>query len=397
MKFAYSRFFFSFFFTVSLFSCSDDNNVTDPDGNGLSPAEFAMGVDLSYVNQIEDHGGIYLKNGTQVDPYEVLKKHGANTVRLRLWHNPEWVYNLYSHEVPFYSGYDDVEKSIQRAKIAGMAVLLDFHYSDVWADPGQQAVPAAWRNITNIDVLADSVYNYTYNVLNKLLSKNLLPEMVQIGNETNCGMMMTGVPSGFPTLNVCQGNWVNFGKIINAAISAVRDIDDLADQHTVVILHVADPRNLNWWLNDVINKGKVTDFEVMGFSFYHIWHTEVAYNAIPALISQLISTYKRDVMLLETAYPFTTANNDNYSNLYYNQPPLAGFPYTPKGQRDYMIDITQKMMDAGAIGVFYWEPAWITSDMIDLWGKGSSWENCAFFNFSGNLTDVVEYFTWDYD
>ncbi|KAF0201799.1 MAG: arabinogalactan endo-1 [Bacteroidetes bacterium] len=399
MKFAYSRFFFSILFAVSVFSCSDDNKVSDPDpdDNGISPAEFAMGVDLSYLNQIEDHGGIYLKNGVQVDPYEALKKHGANTVRLRLWHNPDWVYDLYSHEVPLYSGYEDVEKSIQRAKNAGMSVLLDFHYSDVWADPGHQDVPAAWHNITDIDVLADSVYNYTYNVLSKLMSKNLLPEMVQIGNETNCGMMMTGVPSGFPALNVCQGNWVNFGKIINAAISAVRDIDDLADQNTVVALHVADPRNLNWWLNDVINKGKVTDFEVMGFSFYHIWHTEVAYNAIPALISQLISTYKRDVMLLETAYPFTTANNDNYSNLYYNQPPLAGFPYTPQGQRDFMIDITQKMMDAGAIGVFYWEPTWITSDMIDLWGGGSSWENCAFFNYSGNLTNVVEYFTWEYD
>ena len=258
-------------------------------------------------------------------------------------------------------------------------------------------MPAAWQNITSINGLADSVYNYTYKVLSNLHAKGLLPEMVQIGNETNCGMMYTNAPSGFPALNVCQGNWQNFGKVVNAAIDAVREMDDIAGQETIVALHVADPNNLNWWLGDVISKGQVIDFDVMGFSYYHIWHTSVAYNAIPGLIENLKNTYNRDFMLLETAYPFTSANNDNYSNIYYNQPPLPGFPYTVEGQRDFMIDITQKMMDAGAIGVFYWEPAWITSDMIDLWGVGSSWENCAFFNFSGNLTDVVEYFTWDYD
>jgi arabinogalactan endo-1,4-beta-galactosidase len=380
-------------------SCSDDNDIPDPDpnGNGLSPAEFAMGVDLSYVNQVEDHGGVYLENGVQVDPFEVLQKHGANTVRVRLWHNPDWVYDLYNHEVPLYSGYEDVEKTIRRAKDEGMAVMLNFHYSDIWADPGKQHVPAAWQNITSINVLADSVYNYTYKVLSNLHAKGLIPEMVQIGNETNCGMIYTNAPAGFPALNVCQGNWQNFGKVVNAAIDAVREMDDIAGQETIVALHVADPNNLNWWLGDVINKGQVIDFDVMGFSYYHIWHTSVAYNAIPGLIQNLKNTYNRDFMLLETAYPFTSANNDNYSNIYYNQPPLPGFPYTVEGQRDFMIDITQKMMDAGAIGVFYWEPAWITSDMIDLWGVGSSWENCAFFNFSGNLTDVVEYFTWDYD
>lgn len=378
-------------------SCKKDKNDkpnSDPD-NSL-PATFAMGVDLSYVNQVEDHGGVYLENGVKADPFEMLSNHGANTVRLRLWHNPDWVYDLYDHEVPLYSGYNDVVKSISRAKNAGMDVLLDFHYSDVWADPGHQDVPAAWRDITDIDVLADSVYNYTYKILSNLLARNLLPEMVQIGNETNCGMMMTHTPAGFPSLNVCEGNWGNFGKVVNAGIAAVRDVDELAEQETIIALHVADPRNLSWWLDDVIHKGNVTDFDVMGFSFYHIWHNTIAYNDIPNLIAQLKNTYNRDFMLLETAYPFTTANNDNYSNIYYNQDILPGFPYTVEGQRDFMIDITQKMMDAGAIGVFYWEPAWISSQMRDLWGVGSSWENCAFFNFSGNLTPVVEYFTWEY-
>lgn len=390
--------YFPIILLMLFYSCRADNKDNpDPIDNDTIPPSFVMGVDLSYVNQVEDHGGIYRENGAVVDPFEVLSNHGANAVRLRLWHNPDWVFGLYDHEVPLYSGFDDVAKSIARAKDAGMQVLLDFHYSDVWADPGHQDVPAAWRNITDINVLADSVYNYTYNTLSRLLSQNLLPEMVQIGNETNCGMMITNTPQGFPALNVCQGNWVNFGKVVNAGIAAVRDVDELAGRKTTIALHVADPRNLSWWLNDVISKANVLDFDVMGFSFYHIWHTTIAYNAIPGLITELKNTYNRDFMVLETAYPFTTANNDNYSNIYYNQDIIPGFPYTVEGQRDFMADITQKMMNAGAIGVFYWEPAWISSDMRDFWGVGSSWENCAFFNFSGNLTGVVEYLKKEYD
>lgn len=381
---------------ASCVSCKKEGVKPQPDENGNIPAGFAMGVDLSYVNQVEDHGGVYRENGQQVDPFKVLARHGANTVRLRLWHNPDWVFDLYNHSVPLYSGLDDVIKSMERAKEAGMDVLLDFHYSDTWADPGHQDVPRAWRDITDIQVLADSVYQYTFKVLSRLREKELLPKMIQVGNETNCGMMMTHTPAGFPSLNVCQGHWANFGKVVNAAISAIRDMDALAGHSTQVILHVADPKNLNYWMGDVIHKGNVTDFDVMGFSYYHIWHTTVAFNGLGNVVNQVKTNYNRDVMLLETAYPFTTANNDNYPNLYYNQPPVAGFPYTVEGQRDFMIALTQSMMDAGAIGVFYWEPAWISSSMVDLWGTGSSWENCAFFNFSGNVTDVVQYLNWDY-
>lgn len=388
-------------FIVAIFfgtlSCSDGPETPAPtEDNRLLPQEFVMGVDLSYINQVEDHGGVFRENGVVVDPFETLYRHGANAVRVRIWHNPSWVHDLYLHDVPLYSGFEDVKKTIRRAKTAGMDVLLNFHYSDTWADPGKQDVPANWINITDVNVLADSVYNYTFKVLSRLNTEGLLPEMVQIGNETNCGMMFTNVPPGFPSLNVCQGNWLNFGRVINAGIEAVRDMDAITGKNTIIALHVADPRNIEWWLRDVINLGRVTDFEVMGFSYYHIWHDRIAFNDLPALITRLKSTYNRDFIVLETAYPFTTANDDNYSNIYFAQHPLEGFPYTVEGQRDFLISLTQNMMDAGAIGVFYWEPAWISSNMVDLWGAGSSWENCAFFNFSGNLTNVVQYLNWNY-
>ena len=374
-------------------SCNKNDNpdpIQDPD------ISFYFGADLSYVNQIEDKGGIYKKNNQPADPFTILKKHGINLVRVRLWHHPDWVYNIYGPSTVLYSGYPDVEKTIQRAKAAGMKVLLDFHYSDTWADPGKQQVPDAWKNITSINILCDSVYNYTYKILDKLNAKNLLPEMVQIGNETNCGMMITGAQAGFPNLNVCDGNWVNFGKVVNAAINAVKQVDSETSKSTKIILHVADPKNLDWWMNDVINKGQVTRFDVMGFSYYHIWHNTIGFNELSDHIKNLKSKYNKDLMVLETAYPFTTANNDNYPNIYSGQAPVGGYDYSFDGQKQFLIALTQNMIDAGAIGLVYWEPAWITSNLTDLWNTGSSWENCAFFNYTGNLTSVVDYLNHPY-
>lgn len=392
-------------FSLALFvfisaSCSRERQTSTPDPKEKDPemTEFYFGVDLSYVNQIEDNGGSYKNAAGEIsDPYLLLEQHGANLARIRIWHNPEWSLALYDQLVDPYSAYKDVEKSINKAKNAGMDVLLDFHYSDTWADPGHQDIPAAWEAITDINVLADSVYNYTYQILDQLRQKNLLPEMVQIGNETNCGMMVTNRPENFPNLDICNGNWVNFGKIINAGIRAVRDIDALAKTETVIILHVADPKNLDYWTRDIMDKGKVTDFDIMGVSYYHIWHTTVGFNALPELISGLITKYKKDIMVLETAYPFTKENADAYNNLYYNQEIVEGFPYTVDGQKAFLTALHQNMMDAGALGVIYWEPAWITSRMTDRWGTGSSWENCAFFDFDGVATEVLEYLSHPYE
>jgi len=155
-----------------LFSCNKKSNhegEPENDRRFYTAEEFAMGVDLSYVNQIEDHGGIYRDSGEVRDPFQIMKSHGANMVRVRLWHSPLWVRDVYGDPgKTLYSGYDDVEKTIRRAKELGMAVNLDFHYSDRWADPGHQVPPVAWKEITSLEVLKDSVYNYTFDVLKRL-------------------------------------------------------------------------------------------------------------------------------------------------------------------------------------------------------------------------------------
>jgi arabinogalactan endo-1,4-beta-galactosidase len=333
-----------------------------------------------------DHGGNYTDQGVKTNPYKIFKDRGTNIVRLRLWHDPTWTKEVYGGSgTQLYNDIKDVEKSIELAKQFGLQVLLDFHYSDVWADPGTQKVPEAWKNIKSIEVLSDSVYKYTAKVLNYLNSKSLLPEYVQIGNETNCGMFFTEAEVGFPTCNGCNGQWSNLRSVINSGLRAVRDVSLHSGNDIKSILHVADPKNIDWWFTNVTNGGEVKNFDIIGFSYYPIWHNTVPVSQLSESVSAFKSKFNKDVMILETAYPWTTTGNDSYNNIFGGQTPISGFPFSNQGQLDMMKSITQELIDGGGIGIFYWEPAWISSNMKDLWGTGSSWENNTFFDYNGEI------------
>jgi len=374
-------------------SCNDDG-VEEPPIENPVKADFYFGADLSYVNQILDHGGVYKDGGVVQDPYKIFKDHGANVIRLRLWHNPVWTKQVYGAAgTQLYSDLADVSKSIALAKEQGLSVLLDLHYSDSWADPGKQEIPAAWKDIKDIDVLKDSVYNYTHKVFQYLAAKALTPELVQIGNETNCGMLYTNAEAGFPACNVCNGEWQRLGIVVNSAIKAVKNATTSAAINTKILLHVADPKNVEWWFTNMTDaaKGNVSDFDIIGFSYYPLWHTTVPVDQLSSNVSNLKNKYGKGVMILETAYPWTTAADDDYNNLFGSQAPINGYPYSKQGQYDIMIKISQEVKDGGGQGLIYWEPAWISSDMKDLWGTGSSWENNTFFDFDGNVGQGMTY------
>ena len=206
--------------TIAVFIISCSKKTTPITSPGFAPAkvfynrsQFVMGADLSYVNQVQDYGGVYKDSAITKDPFTIFKNHGTNVVRVRLWHNPIWLKPLNAGKM--YSDLYDVERTIQRAKAAGMAVNLDIHYSDTWADPANQTIPAAWAG-ASLAVLKDSVYNYTMAVLNYLKTKNLVPEMVQVGNENNSGMLW---PLGQTTGN----NFTAFCSLLKSGIKAVRD------------------------------------------------------------------------------------------------------------------------------------------------------------------------------
>lgn len=384
---------------VMLNACSSsDSQEPEPQEEPADSLEFYFGADLSYANQILDHGGVYMDSGVVKDPYEIFANSGTNLVRFRLWHNPTWTKEIYDNEgSQQYSDLSDVEKSIKSAREQGMSVLLDFHYSDTWTDPENQRVPAAWSEITSIDVLEDSVYNYTLKILQHLNIQGLMPELVQIGNEINCGFFYTDQPAAFPSCNVCEGGWSNVGRVINVGIAAVREVASEAGVDTKIALHVADPANVEWWFENITTQGGVSDFDIVGFSYYPLWHTAIGVTSLSSSVTDFKANFGKEVMVLEIAYPWTTDWVDDYGNLMGSETPISGYGYTEEGQLALMKYVSQSLIDAGAIGVIYWEPDWITSDMQDQWGTGSAWENCTFFDFDGNAIKAINYMNYDYD
>lgn len=377
-----------FLIFIIISACSSKKDNTNEIPNTATPItwdKFSFGADLSYVNEIEDFGGKY-KDSSLTDPFIIFKKYGCNTIRVRLWHNPSWKKSITGGKM--YSDFNDVKKTISRAKVAGMAVNLNLHYSDDWADPQKQDLPEAWKNLT-FNVLQDSIYRYTSEVLNSLAKENLIPEMIQVGNENNIGVL-------HPHGKITGNNFENFGKLINSGIKAVRDFSKTAAIKPKIILHVAQMQHAEWWVKGITSSGNLTDFDIIGISHYSKWTEVHSMSGIAAIIQNLKNTYGRKVMIVETAYPWTNQNADTYNNIIDGNVGESGYTVSKSEQLRYLKDLTQTVISAGGSGVQYWEPAWITSNMKDRWGKGSSWENCALFDFQGNAIEGIKFMNQTY-
>lgn len=367
---------------IALVSCSDDNGINglskepqDPDTDVL--LDIYLGADLSYVNEMETCSDGYSSNGTAVDTFAFFGAKGTNLVRVRLWHNPAVVPPTFSS----FSGYEDVKRTIRRAKDNNMDILLDFHYSDTWADPAKQWIPDAWKDIADIEVLKDSMYNYTFNTLIKLSSENLTPEIVQIGNEINSEMLrQIGTPAS-------QINWSRNKEIINSGIRAVRDVSNQLNKEIKVMLHIAQPENAFWFFEQAMENG-VTDFDLIGLSYYPVY-SNVEFGDITTTLTDIKSQFGKDVMIVETAYPFTFTNHDTQGNVLFTDALVEGFPATPEGQRDYMVELTQAVIDGGGKGVIYWEPGWVPNTCQTLFGIGSGWDNSILFDGSNNNESLL--------
>lgn len=372
-----------------LFSCQKNEKKSESDTRVFyNTSQFVIGVDLSYLNQILAYEGIYSDSSSITDPYQVFKKYGANVARFRLFHTPTWTKDLYAPDgTQMYNDYSDVRTGIKRAKEAGMKVCLDFHYSDTWADPGKQIIPKAWENLS-LEVLRDSIYNYTFKILDDLGKESLMPEYVQVGNEINPGFVL---PQG----NRWDGNESNFVNLINAGIKAVRDAGLANPINPKVILHVAQPEHVMNWFEGLEGKG-LMDYDILGFSYYYNWST-VHLNNISNYVSEFLQMYGKDVMIMETAYPWTTENADDYPNIInIDKILIPDYPATMEGQLKYLKKLNQEVIDGGGKGVFYWEPGWITSNLKTQWGNGSAWDCNTLFDFQGNVIVGMNFMTWPY-
>jgi len=343
---------------------------------------FYFGNDISYVNQMEDCGAVFKEKGVQKDVYQIFADRGTNLIRMRLWVDPTWQNSL---EQPVgvkdqYSDYEDVKETIRRSKEAGMEVMLGFQLSDVWADPGRQVIPHRWINVAyDLEGLKDSVYNYIGYILSDLENDTLMPEFVKIGNENNSGILLHEYINEDWSLGpIVSSDWDRHTELYNIAIKAVRDVSDTTTIKPKITLHCADLDVISWWYNNIISRG-VTDFDIMGFSYYYAWHDASIHELGNTIQTLKLEHPEYDVMVVETGYLWSTHNFDQMPNIITTPDPHYQ-PVIPEKQLEYMVDFTREVKRAGGNGIIFWEPAWVSTPCRTPWGQGSAHDHVVYFD-----------------
>jgi arabinogalactan endo-1,4-beta-galactosidase len=320
----------------------------------LDAAEYAVGADLSFLKQAEDGGKIFKDNGEPKPGLVIFKDHGYNWIRLRLFHTPS--------ELP-----NNLEYTIALAKAAkklGFHFLLDYHYSDTWADPGKQFTPKAWEGMTHAQ-LVKAVFEYTKETIMAFRNAGVLPDMVQIGNEIINGMIW---PDGR-----LPGNWDNFADLVKAGIAGV-EAGKGEDPRPRIMIHIdrgGDKIRTKGFF-DKLNSYHV-NYDVIGQSYYPWWHGSL--NDLRENMTFMAKEYKKDIIVVEAAYNWMPAE-------YKKQP--GPFPETPEGQKQFLEEVNrvvQETPDGLGKGVFWWEPA-VTGP---LGSRG-------FFDEKGNALPVITVF-----
>ncbi len=346
--------------------------------------EFIFGNDLSGVNQMEDCGAVFRENMEEKDVYRIFADHGANLVRARLWVDPSWWQDPLEQPEgvkPHYNDLEDVKETFDRAKAAGMKVMLGFHFSDFWADPGKQLIPRGWLDVAyDLEAMKDTVYNYTSRVLTELNDVGLMPDYVKVGNETNPGILKH-IPeeNGWNPVESVSNSWVRHAELFNAAISAIRDVGASASTVPKIALHFAGAlTGHKSSYNNIISNG-VTDFDIMGISYYYHWHGG-SIAQLEVIAADLLNSFPGyDFMVVETGYQWTNRDFDNMGNILTTPDPRY-LPLSPEKQLEYLTDYTRAVMRAGGTGVIFWEPAWVSTPCRTPWGVGSGHDNLVFFD-----------------
>ncbi|SNC62082.1 arabinogalactan endo-1,4-beta-galactosidase [Hymenobacter gelipurpurascens] len=334
----------------------------------LAPILY-RGVDLSFSPQLEAAGSKFTDAASQPAPtLAIFQQQGANLVRLRLWHTPP----------DGHSGLPEVVAYAKRVKQAGAKLLLDIHYADSWADPSQQPTPKAWQGLS-ATVLQDSVYRYTRRVLQVLQKAQASPDLVQIGNEINSGMLW---PQG--KLNN-ETSWPAFAALLNSGLSAVADEDP---QHTIrTVLHYAGTADAAYFFGHLQQYN--VRYDVQGISYYPLYHGRT-FEEMEQRLNSLIVQFDKDVLVVETAYPFTLQWKDNTNNIIGDAGQLMpGYAATPEGQRAFLLELRRRvagLRNKRGIGFCYWAPDWVAASGT----TGSSWENQALFDFTNKAQPALE-------
>ena len=358
---------------IILTSCSSNDDSNDATSNQLY-----KGMDLSFQSELENYDLNYKdEDGNSVELLDFVKSKGTNLVRLKLWHTPQDGQN----------GLEDVKTYAQKIKARNMDFLLDFHFSDYWADPGTQTPPIAWQDM-NIDQLTVAIYNYTKDVVEQLKVQNTLPDIVQIGNETDSGFLWDfgRVWGNF------SNNWDNYTDLVSEAIRAVRDVD--TEGKARIMLHHSSVENAIFFFNEL--EPYNIDFDIIGLSYYPQFQTKDL-DLVASKLNELANNFDKDILMVEVAYPFTLQWNDNLTNYIGSLDQiLVEFSPTPQGQKAYfewLIQTIKNIPNNHGIGFCYWAPDWVAFEGNEVTStNGTSWENQCLFDFDLKALPALETF-----
>ena len=364
------------------------------------PADFIKGADISTLLEAEQHGAkFYNQNGQQQDAIAILKANGVNYVRLRLWVDPQDASGK-----TYGGGSNNLENTIalaKRVKALGLKLLLDFHYSDFWTDPGKQFKPKAWEKM-DYPQLKTAIHDYTRDTIARFKKEGVLPDMVQIGNEINGGMLW---PEG-KSWGQGGGEFDRLAGLLNAAIGGLKE-NLTGGEQVKIMLHLAEGTKndtFRWWFDEIAKRG--VPFDIIGLSMYTYWNGPI--SALKANMDDISRRYNKDVIVVEAAYGYTLDNCDNAENSFQaKEEKDGGYPGTVQGQYDYIHDLMQSVIDVPdhrGKGIFYWEPTWIAVPgttwatkagmkyIHDEWKEGNARENQALFDCQGKVLPSITVF-----
>ncbi|MCI7108404.1 MAG: glycosyl hydrolase 53 family protein [Lachnospiraceae bacterium] len=360
-------------------------------------SKFIKGMDLSTLLELERCGAKYYDNGQEMDVLDIMKKYDVDTIRLRLWNEPR------SEEgEPYGAGNNDLDETIaigQRVSDAGFGVLLNFHYSDFWADPGKQIKPKAWTNY-GVEELEKAVYNFTRESLAKVLDAGVNVTMIQVGNELSNGLLW---PEGKVP------NYENIAKFVSSGIRACREVKG----DIPIMIHLDNGGNnalYREWFDNYTKRGE--DFDYIGLSYYPFWHGSL--QMLEDNMNDIAVRYGKELIIAEVSMGYTMEDYKDYEKLsdeerkgYATKPELVAkieYPMTIQGQVDFTKDFLNRVAhvaDNKGAGFFWWEPAWIPVPgsawatpaslkyMNDPGPCGNEWANQALFDYEGNVLPAL--------
>lgn len=330
---------------------------------------FLTGGDISLLTWEEQHGQVYKDDGKPADLLTILKQHGWNCMRLRLWVNPTGQ-GIFVNDLPYTVALG------KRIKDAGFYLILDIHYSDTWADPGKQFKPAAWKDLP-FDQLTQQVHDYTQQVIEAMREGGAMPDIVQIGNEITGGMLWPDGKDWGP-----GHDFTNLGKLLKAGIAGMREGSGQSTP-PLVMIHIdrgGDWKGTQWFFDNLNAQG--VPFDIIGESYYPFFQGPMA--GLKQTLENAAARYHKPIVVVETGYPYKpmAAGIRNPGS------PAFAYPFTPQGQADFLkalVIMVRQTPDGLGKGVIYWEPEW-----IPVKSAQGSWSGTTLFDDAGNALPGID-------